>query len=139
MKFSFRWSIIAGRLPGRTDNEIKNYWNTHIRRKLMSRGIDPTTHRPLHQTLSDITISFVKQEERINEEKEKVLRCPDLNLELCISPPFQEMNTSLHVEPVMKREEGDQGFALCFTCSLGLHKTQGCKCNNSSSSVVLGL
>ncbi|KAJ4839283.1 hypothetical protein Tsubulata_011435 [Turnera subulata] len=42
-----KWSLIAGRLPGRTDNEIKNYWNTHIKRKLISRGIDPQTHRPL--------------------------------------------------------------------------------------------
>ncbi|MFS8031495.1 putative transcription factor MYB-HB-like family [Helianthus anomalus] len=42
-----KWSLIAGRLPGRTDNEIKNYWNTHIRRKLLNRGIDPATHRPL--------------------------------------------------------------------------------------------
>ncbi|CAH1414374.1 unnamed protein product [Lactuca virosa] len=40
-----KWSLIAGRLPGRTDNEIKNYWNTHIRRKLLNRGIDPATHR----------------------------------------------------------------------------------------------
>ncbi|ESR39658.1 putative MYB DNA-binding domain superfamily protein [Citrus sinensis] len=43
-----KWSLIAARLPGRTDNEIKNYWNTHIKRKLYSRGIDPQTHRPLN-------------------------------------------------------------------------------------------
>ncbi|KAJ8459093.1 hypothetical protein OPV22_032019 [Ensete ventricosum] len=41
-----KWSAIAARLPGRTDNEIKNYWNTHIRRKLLGMGIDPVTHTP---------------------------------------------------------------------------------------------
>ncbi|CAA2985664.1 transcription factor MYB8-like [Olea europaea subsp. europaea] len=36
-----RWSLIAGRLPGRTDNEIKNYWNTHLLKKLKTAGIEP--------------------------------------------------------------------------------------------------
>ncbi|KAI3937104.1 hypothetical protein MKX01_015319, partial [Papaver californicum] len=40
------WSTIAARLPGRTDNEIKNYWNTHIRKRLLKSGIDPVTHTP---------------------------------------------------------------------------------------------
>ncbi|XP_050375699.1 transcription repressor MYB6-like [Argentina anserina] len=50
-----KWSLIAGRLPGRTDNEIKNYWNTHIKRKLLTRGLDPQTHRPLNETAAAAT------------------------------------------------------------------------------------
>ncbi|GMG99566.1 hypothetical protein Nepgr_001406 [Nepenthes gracilis] len=47
-----KWSLIATQLAGRTDNEIKNYWNTHIKRKLLSRGIDPQTHRTLNAASS---------------------------------------------------------------------------------------
>ncbi|WVZ86395.1 hypothetical protein U9M48_033184 [Paspalum notatum var. saurae] len=29
-----KWSAIAARLPGRTDNEIKNVWHTHLKKRL---------------------------------------------------------------------------------------------------------
>ncbi|URE43866.1 Myb-like DNA-binding domain containing protein [Musa troglodytarum] len=29
-----RWAAIASYLPQRTDNDIKNYWNTHLRKKI---------------------------------------------------------------------------------------------------------
>ncbi|KAG5406837.1 hypothetical protein IGI04_012956 [Brassica rapa subsp. trilocularis] len=51
-----KWSAIAARLPGRTDNEIKNFWNTHIRKKLLRMGIDPVTHSPRLDLLDISTI-----------------------------------------------------------------------------------
>ncbi|KAF8703348.1 hypothetical protein HU200_032146 [Digitaria exilis] len=46
-----RWSAIATHLPKRTDNEIKNYWNTHLKKRLAKMGIDPVTHKPRSDAL----------------------------------------------------------------------------------------
>ncbi|KAM7268413.1 hypothetical protein ACFE04_010579 [Oxalis oulophora] len=46
-----RWSAIATHLPKRTDNEIKNYWNTHLKKRLAKMGIDPVTHKPKNDVL----------------------------------------------------------------------------------------
>ena len=117
----FRWSLIAGRLPGRTDNEVKNYWNSHLRRKLINMGIDPNNHRlsnsrPRLQppnvssscaTLSDQT-KFPPRDhdqqppksrgenDQVSDagscfEEDSSVMAVDLNLDLTISIPFTSL------------------------------------------------
>ncbi|KAG7554789.1 Homeobox-like domain superfamily [Arabidopsis suecica] len=50
-----KWSTIANQLPGRTDNEIKNFWNTHLKKKLIQMGFDPMTHRPRTDIFSGLS------------------------------------------------------------------------------------
>nr|AFK38734.1 unknown [Lotus japonicus] len=66
-----KWSAIASRLPGRTDNEIKNYWNTHIRKRLLKMGIDPVTHAPRLDLLdlSSILYSSLSGSSQINLQR----------------------------------------------------------------------
>ncbi|KAL2345082.1 hypothetical protein Fmac_006367 [Flemingia macrophylla] len=48
-----RWSIIASQLPGRTDNDIKNYWNTKLRKKMMAMNAS-LQRKPQQMTLLSI-------------------------------------------------------------------------------------
>ncbi|XP_054822755.1 transcription factor MYB53-like [Prosopis cineraria] len=49
-----KWSAIASQLPGRTDNEIKNFWNTHLKKKPIQMGYDPMTHQPRTDLFSSL-------------------------------------------------------------------------------------
>nr|CEL26639.1 MYB10 [Ribes nigrum] len=59
-----RWSLIAGRIPGRTANDVKNYWNTNLRKKIISQPRVEITEktkviRPQPRTFSKNNLSLL--------------------------------------------------------------------------------
>ncbi|KAK1697870.1 hypothetical protein QYE76_014567 [Lolium multiflorum] len=147
-----KWSLIAGQLPGRTDNEIKNYWNTHIKRKLLSRGMDPHTHRPItadganapsyrpappqhiavptRAPATMFTLTMKTQPAPVESSDEGSSgatstgepRCPDLNLDLSVGPPAADTPTSHSQRPV------------CLCHHLGFRGGEACSCRQADSS-----
>ncbi|WJZ96266.1 hypothetical protein VitviT2T_014967 [Vitis vinifera] len=85
-----KWSAIAARLPGRTDNEIKNYWNTHIRKRLLRMGIDPVTHSP---RLDLLDLSSILSTSLYNSSHMNVSRF--LGMQPLVNPELLRLATSL--------------------------------------------
>ncbi|XP_030521703.1 transcription factor MYB35-like [Rhodamnia argentea] len=89
-----RWSIIAQQLPGRTDNDVKNHWNTKLRKKLKEMGIDPVTHKPFSQVLRDYgNIGGTPRESRIGSSDQP--------------QAFSDLNTRQMPPKVASRTETD--------------------------------
>ncbi|XP_004248465.1 transcription factor MYB41 [Solanum lycopersicum] len=90
-----KWSAIAARLPGRTDNEIKNYWNTHIRKRLLRMGIDPVTHSP---RLDFLDLSSLFNSTRLNLSSL-------LGLQALVNPEIFKLANSLLLSHTHENQE----------------------------------
>ncbi|MCL7034779.1 hypothetical protein MKW94_023120 [Papaver nudicaule] len=103
-----RWSLIAGRIPGRTDNEVKNYWNTHLsKRNLNHQGqsLNSTTfnYKKRRNIGSDtidtqqaISINIVSN----TKQDEVLINASDERIDAQLSNPSSTTSTSSGTEEV---------------------------------------
>ncbi|KAH7858200.1 hypothetical protein Vadar_021206 [Vaccinium darrowii] len=93
-----RWSLIAGRLPGRTDNEIKNYWRTAISKKLVPSS---TSHCKKSNRLKEKSMETLIQRSSIGHPSPLVGSCMIRPKASRCSNVFIRSEPLNHSEPVV--------------------------------------
>ncbi|KAH7841350.1 hypothetical protein Vadar_028660 [Vaccinium darrowii] len=104
-----RWSAIATRLPGRTDNEIKNFWHTHLKKKLQ--------HIQLN---NDITINACTKSFPVNLSRDLI---PQNSVHAPMLP--QKVNENSYSPVVKATRPPEDDHMISFQNAQGMHRKHG--------------
>lgn len=136
-----RWSLIAAQMSGRTDNDIKNHWNTRLKKKLCDMGIDPVTHKPIADLLRDLAGTMAQSSGGNQVAEEAARRCfrdtlvskavreCSKNNPALVSQFMNQSLSMLHHQDQLQRTDGASGLPELQSIADRVQKSS----NNSGS------
>ncbi|CAA0834380.1 myb domain protein 17 [Striga hermonthica] len=69
-----KWATIASHLPGRTDNDVKNFWNSHLRKRFSNnKTVDPKPSSPLTRHMAQWESIRLEAESRLSAKTANVV------------------------------------------------------------------